>query len=209
MAAAAAVPSLRSLLPVRSSRLAVFASGAGTTAEALMIAGETGQIAPVVLVIGNNSHAEVFTRAAAHRVVTRHISTVTHPDERRRDEAMLSELSEHAVTHVVLAGYMKRLGPATLDAYRGRCFNTHPALLPAFGGAGMYGPRVHSAVLASGVKVTGATVHLVTADYDDGPILAQTEVPVMAGDDITSLAARVGAAEKELLIHTLRRVASR
>ena len=104
---------------------------------------------------------------------------------------------------------MKRLGPATLDAYRGRCFNTHPALLPAFGGAGMYGPRVHSAVLASGVKVTGATVHLVTADYDDGPILAQTEVPVMAGDDITSLAARVGAAEKELLIHTLRRVASR
>lgn len=170
-----------------------------------MAAGESGLIPPIVLVIGNNSRAEVFTRAAAHRVPTRHISNVTHPDDDDRDQAMLSTLAAYGVTHLVLAGYMKRLGPATLSAYSGAVFNTHPALLPAFGGKGMYGSHVHSAVLASGACVTGATVHLVTEEYDEGPILAQVEVPVAVGDDVSTLAARVQAAERSLLIETLRR----
>ncbi|MEU2199274.1 formyltransferase family protein [Isoptericola sp. NPDC019482] len=104
----------------------------------------------------------------------------------------------------VLAGYMKKLGPRALARYDGRILNTHPALLPEFGGAGMFGDHVHEAVLASGRPVSGATVHVVTADYDEGPVVAQAEVPVLPGDDVPALRARVQAAEKALLVEVLR-----
>jgi phosphoribosylglycinamide formyltransferase-1 len=189
---------------VSTTRLAVLASGAGTTAAVLMVACKSGRLpARVALMIGNNSRAEVFARAAVHGVPTRHISSVTHPDGRTRDEFMLAALVEHDVTHVVLAGYVKRLGPATLTAFAGRVFNTHPALLPAFGGRGMYGERVHAAVLASGVATTGATVHLVTDEYDEGPVIGQVEVPVLPGDDVARLTRRVQQAERSLLIDVL------
>ena len=106
-------------------------------------------------------------------------------------------------THVLLAGYMRPLGPAMLEAYAGRIYNTHPALLPAHGGRGMYGDRVHAAVLAAGEQRSGATVHLVTAEYDAGPIVAAVEVPVLAGDDVASLGERVRAAERELVVDVL------
>jgi phosphoribosylglycinamide formyltransferase 1 len=104
----------------------------------------------------------------------------------------------------LLAGYMKKVGPRVLAAFQGRIINTHPALLPLFGGHGMYGLRVHEAVLAAGATVTGPTIHHVTAGYDEGGILAQTPVPVVPGDTAQSLASRVQAAEKILLIETLR-----
>ena len=109
---------------------------------------------------------------------------------------------------VILAGYMKRLGPLTLQAYRGRILNIHPALLPKFGGQGMYGKRVHEAVLRAGETVTGVTVHVVDELYDHGRILAQCEVPVLAGDTVDSLAERVLRQEHRLYPDTLRRIAA-
>ena len=109
---------------------------------------------------------------------------------------------------VALAGYMKMLGPRTLDAYRNRILNVHPALLPKFGGQGMYGERVHRAVLASGDSVSGVTVHLVDEEYDRGPVVAQTEVPVLPGDTPDTLAARVLEQEHILYPETIQRIAT-
>lgn len=185
-------------------RLALFASGAGTTAEAVVAACRGNRIAgDVVLVVGNNSRAEVFTRAKRLCIPARHLSGVTHPDPGVLDAEILRTLHSTSTTHIVLAGYLKKLGPRTLEAFAGRALNTHPALLPAFGGQGMYGDRVHQAVLDSGVKVTGATVHHVEAEYDTGPVIAQAEVDVLPSDTVDSLAARVRTAERELLVSTL------
>ena len=107
---------------------------------------------------------------------------------------------------VFLAGYMKRLGPRTLTTFAGKLYNTHPSLLPRFGGQGMYGAKVHQAVLASGDRVTGVTVHRVDADYDTGPIVSQCEVPVYADDTIESLAARVQEREREFVVETLQQL---
>jgi phosphoribosylglycinamide formyltransferase-1 len=107
----------------------------------------------------------------------------------------------------VLAGYMKKIGPRTLARYRGLVLNIHPALLPKFGGQGMYGRRVHEEVLAAGDRMTGVTVHLADEEYDRGPILAQREVPVVRGDTVDSLAARVLEAEHALYVETLARIA--
>ena len=100
------------------------------------------------------------------------------------------------------------LGPRVLGRYRGRVLNVHPALLPAYGGRGMYGERVHAAVLAAGERVTGVTVHLVDEEYDQGPILAQAEVPVLEGDTVESLRLRVLRREHELYPETLQRIAT-
>ena len=188
-------------------RIAIFASGSGTTAEALITACASGRIpAQVAVVIGNNSASEVFARASRLAVPARHLSGVTHPEPGALDAAILRTLREVTATHIVLAGYMKKLGPLTLQAFAGRIFNTHPALLPAFSGQGMFGRNVHRAVLESGVSTTGATVHHVHADYDTGPIISQIEVPVSASDTIDTLTDRVQQAERDLLIRTLRTI---
>ena len=109
---------------------------------------------------------------------------------------------------VALAGYMKMLGPRTLNAYRNRILNVHPALLPKFGGRGMYGDRVHKAVLASGDSVSGVTVHLVDEEYDHGPVVAQMQVPVLPGDTPDTLAARVLEQEHVLYPKTIQRIAA-
>ncbi|HUB37508.1 MAG TPA: phosphoribosylglycinamide formyltransferase [Streptosporangiaceae bacterium] len=188
-------------------RIAILASGSGSTAEALITACASGRIpGEIAIIIGNNSASEVFARAARLAVPARHLSGVTHPEPSALDAAILRTLREVAATHIVLAGYMKKVGPLTLHAFAGRIFNTHPALLPTFGGQGMFGRNVHRAVLESGASTTGATVHHVQADYDTGPVISQVEVPVSASDTIDTLADRVQQAERELLIRTLRTI---
>ena len=108
---------------------------------------------------------------------------------------------------MVLAGYMKRVGPHTLARFRGRILNTHPALLPKFGGQGMYGLHVHRAVLAAGERVTGASIHLVTEEYDAGPVIAQCHVPIAGGDTPETLARRVQERERAFLVETLGAIA--
>jgi phosphoribosylglycinamide formyltransferase-1 len=117
-------------------------------------------------------------------------------------------LRAHSPDIVLLAGYMKKLGPHTLEASRGKVINTHPSLLPKFGGQGMYGKHVHSAVIESGETTTGISVHLVDGDYDTGRVLAQREVPVEPGDDAAALAGRVQSIERPFLIEVLARIAT-
>lgn len=188
--------------------LAILASGEGTTAQAVLDACAAGRIdGSVVLVVSNNAGAPVLARAARAGVATRHLSRAGEPDADALDRAIAAALREAGASHVLLAGYMRRLGRATLAAFDGRVYNTHPALLPDYGGEGFYGDRVHAAVLADGRTRSGATVHLVTGDYDAGPIVRRVEVPVLAGDDVAALGARVRAAERELVVEVLAELA--
>jgi folate-dependent phosphoribosylglycinamide formyltransferase PurN len=124
---------------------------------------------------------------------------------------MLHDLEKRGVQVIALAGYLKLIPPAVVSRFRRRILNIHPALLPAFGGKGMYGRRVHEAVLAKGVELTGATVHYVAEEYDTGTIIAQGQVPILPGDDTDSVAARVLKVEHklypEVLDHICRAVA--
>lgn len=192
-----------------SLRIAVLASGSGTTLQAVIDACEAGSLnGRVVIVVSNNSGSGAMTRATRYRIPAVHLSTQTHPDPERLDRAIARTLSEHAPDIVLLAGYMKKLGPQTLAACRGKVINTHPSLLPRFGGRGMYGSHVHAAVIDSGDPATGISVHLVDGDYDTGRVLAQMEVPVEAGDDAVTLAARVQSFERPFLIEVLQRIAA-
>jgi len=189
--------------------IAVLASHEGTTLQAVLDACRTGKIAArIALVISNNADSGALRRARAAGIPSLHLSSTTHADPLQLDQAIAAALAEHPIDIVLLAGYMKKLGPATRDEYAGRILNTHPALLPRFGGRGMYGALVHRAVLASGERESGATIHLIDEDYDTGPVLAQIRVPVEAGDDEASLAARVQQAERALLVDVLAEIAS-
>jgi phosphoribosylglycinamide formyltransferase-1 len=190
-------------------RLGFLASHGGSNAQAIIDACRAGTLdAEPCVVICNNSDAQVLARARQAGIATRHLSSHTHPSPEDLDAAVLDTLRSHRVNLVVLAGYMRKLGPRTLAHYRGRVLNIHPALLPRFGGVGMYGKRVHEAVLASGERESGVTVHLVTEEYDQGPILAQRKVPVLPGDTADTLAARVLEAEHALYPETLAQIAS-
>jgi formyltetrahydrofolate-dependent phosphoribosylglycinamide formyltransferase len=173
--------------------VAVAVSGRGSNLEALLRALGPDAPARVVLVLSNRADAPALERATARGIAT--VTLRDHADGRE----WLSALERHGVDLVVLAGYLKLVPAAVIERYRGRILNVHPALLPAFGGHGMYGRRVHEAVLASGARESGATVHLVDEVYDRGAVLGQARVPVLPGDDPETLAARVLEAEHRLL----------
>ena len=189
-------------------RLGILASHAGTTMQSIIDACREGRLhAEVRVVIGNNSRSGALARARKHRIPTAHLSAATHPNASDLDRAIVETLTGHGVEVVALAGYMKRLGPLVLSRCKGRLLNTHPALLPKYGGQGMYGDRVHEAVLAAGEKVSGASVHLVEDDYDTGPVLSQVEVPVLEGDTLETLRDRVQAAERKHYVEVLQKIA--
>ncbi|HEX7596455.1 MAG TPA: phosphoribosylglycinamide formyltransferase [Gemmatimonadaceae bacterium] len=170
------------------TRLAVLASGRGSNLQAIMdhfenVARE--RVANVVLVASNRPDSPVLIRAATASI---DIATFDAADD---GSELLSLLHKFRIDLVVLAGYLKRIQSNVIREYAGRIVNIHPALLPAFGGEGMYGTRVHEAVIASGARETGATVHLVDDEYDRGPIVAQWRIPVEPSDTPTTLAARV------------------
>lgn len=173
--------------------VAVAVSGRGSNLDALLRALGPGAPARVVLVLSDRSDAPALERAAARGIPA---VTLREPSE---SSEWLEALERHAVDLVVLAGYLKLVPADVVARYRGRILNVHPALLPNFGGKGMYGRRVHEAVLASGARESGATVHLVDEVYDRGAILGQARVPVLPGDDPDTLAARVLELEHRLL----------
>jgi phosphoribosylglycinamide formyltransferase 1 len=158
------------------------------------------------LVISNRRDAPALAFAAERGVPTRFIPTKTDPDA--ADAALTAALRDAGVELVVLSGYLRKLGPLALQAYAGRVLNVHPALLPKFGGPGMYGRRVHEAVAAAGDDVSGATVHIVDAEYDHGPPVAAIEVALTHGDDAATIEAKVTAAEPGLLVDVLRRIST-
>ena len=170
------------------SRLAVLASGRGSNLQAIIehfdsLARE--RLATVALVASNRADAPALLLAETASIDIAHFNANDDGSE------LLELLRKFRIDLVVLAGYLKRIPPKVISEYAGRIMNIHPALLPAFGGEGMYGARVHEAVIASGAEETGVTVHLVDDDYDRGPIIAQWRVPVEKSDTADSLAARV------------------
>ncbi len=176
--------------------VAVFASGGGTNFQALLDHKESGELhVDFVLCVGNNSKAKVFERAAQRGIPTLHIAPSHFSDENEYHNKLSVELKKHKVELIVLAGYMKKLPDDLVRTYANRIINIHPALLPAFGGRGMYGKRVHQAVLDYGAKVTGVTVHFVDEEYDNGPVILQEPVGVEDDDTVDSLAERVLALE--------------
>ena len=181
-------------------KLGVLASGEGTTLQALIDAFTDKSDVMISVVLSNNSGAGSLRRAKAANIPAFHFSNRTHPSPEQLDRAICSALQTHHVDLVILAGYMKKLGARTLAAFENRILNTHPSLLPRFGGKGMFGLNVHRAVLDAQEVVTGATVHLVTQEYDAGAIIGQREVPVDPLDTPESLAERVQSCERELLV---------
>lgn len=191
-------------------KLAFFASHRGTNMQAVLDACKSGELAaePCV-VISNNSEAEALLRAARDHIPHYHLSAKTHPQPGELDAAILTVLQQHDAELVVLAGYMRKLGPQTLGYFQGRIINIHPGLLPKYGGPGMYGTHVHEAVLAAGEKETGVTIHLVDEEYDHGAILAQCRIPVLADDTALTLAERVLTQEHIFLVETLKQIISK
>lgn len=183
------------------------ASHGGSNMQAIINACKSGKLqATPAVVISNNSNSGALAHAKAEGVPYYYLSGKTHPKPEELDHTILDAFLRHAVDIVVLAGYMKKLGPKTLSHFRGRIVNVHPALLPKFGGEGMYGIHVHEAVIAAGEKESGVTIHFVDEQYDTGAILAQTRVPVKPDDTPETLAARVLEQEHILYAETLQRI---
>ena len=189
--------------------LGFLASGGGTNMQAIIDACREGRLqAEPRVVISNNSDSGALTRARRAKIPAWHLSGASHRDPVGLDRAICTVLQRYGVDLVCLAGYMKRVGQSTLRAFRGRVLNIHPALLPKFGGKGFYGGAVHEAVLAAGESESGATVHLVDEEYDQGPVLAQRRVSVLADDTSETLAARVLEQEHLIYAETLQRIAT-
>lgn len=161
------------------------------------------------LCISNNSGSRALELARDFGLETLHLSARRLPHPEELDRAMRAALLDARTDVLILSGYLKALGPLTLEAYSGRVLNVHPSLLPKFGGPGMYGDRVHAAVLAAGEAESGASVHLVTPIIDGGPVLARSRVPVLPGDTVETLRTRVQATEGPLLLGVLRGWAAR
>ena len=189
-----------------SIRIAVLVSGhgRGSNMAAIIDACQGGEIdGQVVLVIGTRSEAPALQRAAEKGVPVRVISP-RNLSEEEYAQRLLHALDEARVDLVCLAGYMRLLPVPVVRAYAGKVMNIHPALLPLFGGKGMYGEHVHQAVLASGMKVSGCTVHFVDEQYDTGPIIVQRCVPVEEDDTWATLAARVLAQEHQAYVQAVK-----
>jgi phosphoribosylglycinamide formyltransferase 1 len=168
-------------------RVGVLASGGGTNLQAILdYLGKRGDAAAEIVVVATNRQ----TAGAVARAQSAGIAAEVF-DANDDGASLLTVLGKHQVELLVLAGYMKKIPPGVVTHFHRRMINIHPGLLPKFGGPGMYGARVHEAVLASGDSTTGVTVHFVDNEYDHGPVIAQWPVPVHPGDTSDSLAARV------------------
>lgn len=189
------------------ARICVMVSGhgRGTNLQAIIDACACGEVpGQVALVIGVRGDAPAMDRARSAGIPVSVISPRRREGQPDYAAALLASLTAHGVELICLAGYMRLLPPSVVAAYAGRIMNTHAALLPLFGGAGMYGERVHEAVIASGMKVSGCTVHFVDDEYDQGPIILQTAVPVLEGDTAGDLAARVLPQEHRNYVRAIR-----
>lgn len=181
-------------------RIAVFASGRGSNFHALAEAISRKKLnAKIVVLISNNSEAGAVALARSLQIPALHLSQKQYPSHAAFTETVLSTLESYGVDLVVLAGYLKKIDSAVIKRYRNKIINIHPALLPDFGGEGMYGCHVHEAVIAQGVKRTGATVHIVDEEFDHGPIVLQESIPVESDDTPDTLAEKVLRIEHSIL----------
>jgi len=189
----------------RPLKLGFLASRNGSSARAIIAAIEAGELAAEArLMVANNKSAGALDFAAEHGVPA--VCIPTQADPEAADLRLRDALTEAGVELLVLSGYLRQLGPHTLAKFRNRVLNIHPGPLPEFGGHGMYGRRVHEAVVAAGVPESGACIHVVDEEYDRGPVVARRSVPVQPGDTAQDLEARVTAVEPAFFVDTLRRI---
>lgn len=174
-------------------KIAVFVSGGGTNLQAIIDNTKDGILKDIeiTLVLSSSKDAYALERAANNGIRSAVVSRKDFDSIEKWDEAVLSEVDNSGAELIVLAGYLSLLGPRVISKYSNRIINVHPALIPSFCGAGMYGIRPHKAALAKGVKVSGATVHFVNENYDEGPILLQKAVDVLPDDTPESLQMRI------------------
>lgn len=192
----------------RPLRIGFLASRNGSAMRAIIDAIESGALeAEARLVVSNNRNAPAMAFAAEHGVPT--LCVPTQADPEGADARLCAALTEAGVELVVLSGYLRRLGPKTLAAFRDRVLNIHPGPLPDFGGEGMYGRRVHEAVLAAGAPQSEICIHLVDEEYDRGPIVARRPVAIEPGDTPEALEARVLSLEPSFFVETLQKIARR
>ncbi len=184
--------------------IAVFASHGGSDLQTIIDGCKNGFIdAQVAVVISNNADSMALQRAEKEKIPYYHLSVKKLGTEEVLAAEILEVLEQYHIDMIFLAGYMRMLHISILDKYDNRIFNIHPALLPKFGGKGMYGMNVHNAVIEAKEKETGVTIHRVNAEYDSGEIVAQTKVPVLENDTAEKLAARVLKKEHEFLIEVI------
>jgi phosphoribosylglycinamide formyltransferase-1 len=186
-------------------KLGFLASGNGSSARAIVTAIRAGELAAEPrLLVSNNRTAPALTYAAEQGVAALHIPTQSDPEA--ADARLVEAMVAHDVELIVLSGYLRQLGPRTLQRFEGRILNIHPGPLPQFGGHGMYGRRVHQAVIAAGVAESEIVIHLVDGEYDRGPIVARRSVRIEPGDTAETLEARVRALEPQFFVEVLQRI---
>lgn len=187
-------------------KIAVFASGRGSNFESILNSIESGRIknADIVCLLGNNSDAGALLFAKRKNIPAVHISRRQYSTDEDFDAALIKKLDDYDVNFIVLAGYMKILSPVLVRKFKNKIINIHPALLPKFGGEGMYGIHVHEAVLKSGEKISGVTVHIVDEEYDHGPILMQETVDVDENETAETLAAKILNVEHKIYPEVVR-----
>ena len=186
--------------------IGVFASGMGSNFLAILNAIKQGIIpnAEIAIVVSNKADAGALEIARANNVPAVHLDQKQFASEREFTDALLMALAKHRVNFIVLAGYLKKLSGETIRRFRNRIVNIHPGLLPAFGGKGMYGLRVHEAVIARNEKISGASVHIVDEEYDHGPVVLQRTVEVSSDDTPKSLAEKILNIEHQLYPEAIR-----
>lgn len=190
-------------------KIAVFASHNGSDLQAVIDGCKVGKIDAVICcVLSNNADAFALQRAKDAGIDAYCVNSTLYPDPDELDQVTLEILQNHETDYILLAGYLKKIGLPILISYENRIFNIHPALLPKYGGKGMYGMNVHKAVIEAKEAFSGVTVHRVNAEYDSGGIVAQATVPVLPGDTPEALAARVLEREHTFLVEILSKIVS-
>jgi phosphoribosylglycinamide formyltransferase-1 len=189
--------------------ICIFASGSGTNFKAILEAKKSGIIvSDINLLVTNNSDCGAVDIAKENNIPVFHISRKAYPDLSEEEYAglFLRKLEEHKIDFIVLAGYMKMMSPVVIRKYPDRIINIHPALLPKFGGKGMYGMNVHRAVIEAGEKVSGVTIHFVNEKYDEGKIIFQKTVDITEDDNAESLQKKVLKLEHKYYSEVIRKI---
>ena len=188
--------------------LGIFASGRGSNFTAILEAIDRGDLdAAVGILVSNHADAGAMATAESRGIPTIAVERSSFETSDAYSDFLIEQMKQHEVNLIALAGYMKKIPAKFITHFKNRIVNIHPALLPDFGGQGMYGIRVHKAVIEAGAKFSGATIHLVDEEYDRGPVIAQSKVPVLPGDTPEILAARILETEHKLYPATLQRIA--
>lgn len=187
--------------------IAVFASHSGSNLQAIIDACSSGAMkANVCVVLSNNSGSRALQRAADAGIDSFHVSPKALGSDEVADAEILKILTSHNTDIIFLAGYLKRIGESILNKYHNRVFNIHPALLPKYGGRGMFGMNVHKAVIAANEPLSGITIHRASQEYDEGEVVAQTTIAVSAYDTAETLAQKILAREHTFIVEVINQI---